>query len=225
MTTCERARRRVVVRRTTPPAERPNARLSIKVLGPLRVIDRAGRVLRPRGPTARLITVLALRRGRVATDHQLLEAIWPGPCEGVSAGALRTTVQRARDLLGDDRHAIERVDGGYRLRLDVNLDLDEPDDAITAATRYRSQNPATAYRLLDRALADAGSTTRVGELVGHQQRSPADDWWPIVGAAVSERIAVAEDLLAELAEFGLEPGFELRHLATAVLNGAVIDHP
>lgn len=124
-----------------------DARLRVRVLGPLRVTGPEGADLTPSGSLQRrLLALLVLRRGRVTSAGLAAEALWPD-APGEHLGALQSQVSRLRRGLPDA--VIDSVGGGYRLRPDaVTLDADQ------LATLLAGADPTTtAMAELERLLA------------------------------------------------------------------------
>lgn len=124
-----------------------DARLEVRVLGPLQVTAPDGRDVTPTGPLGRrLLALLVLRRGRVTPVDLAAEALWPDTSHE-HGGALQSQVSRLRRGLPDG--VIDSVDGGYRLRPEaVRLDADE-----LAALLIGTKPDAAATAELDRLLA------------------------------------------------------------------------
>src|SRR6516165_7582737 len=92
--------------------------LHIGLLGPLQVLDGAGRAIHVGGRQLRvLLILLALDAGRVVLSGSLAEQIWPGELPANPGNALQTLVSRLRAELRragfDD--VIESHPAGYRL--------------------------------------------------------------------------------------------------------------
>ena len=70
-------------------------RLCVEVLGPIRVIDEAGRDVTPDGPLQRrLLALLVLHRGRSVSADAAIDALWPGRPPRDPVGALQTHTSR-----------------------------------------------------------------------------------------------------------------------------------
>jgi predicted ATPase/DNA-binding SARP family transcriptional activator len=97
----------------------------IEVLGPIRVLDRAGRDLTPPGVLQRrLLALLVLQRGRVVTTDVAVDVLWRSGLPRDPVGALQNHVSRLRAVL--PATAIESVGDGYRLdasAVEVDCDL------------------------------------------------------------------------------------------------------
>ncbi|GIG56072.1 regulatory protein AfsR [Longispora fulva] len=124
--------------------------LRFELLGPVRAW-RGAIELAVGGPQQRaVLAVLLLRRGRLATVEELVDAVWETDPPSRAVGVLRTYVSRLRTVLGPD--TFRPTAGGYLLdvpagRIDAELFADR------LATARRSADPATAAELAHRALA------------------------------------------------------------------------
>ncbi|MEU3437101.1 BTAD domain-containing putative transcriptional regulator [Streptomyces sp. NPDC006863] len=84
------------------------------ILGTTRVLRDDGTAVTLGGARLRaLLTVLALRPGRIVPAGVLVDGVWDGDPPADAAGALQALVGRLRRALG--RGAVESVAGGYRL--------------------------------------------------------------------------------------------------------------
>ncbi|MEU1669920.1 BTAD domain-containing putative transcriptional regulator [Streptomyces sparsogenes] len=100
-----------------------------------------------------LLTVLALRPGRVHTTGALIGEIWDADPPADGHGALQALVGRLRRALGKD--AVRSVPGGYRLCADPDdVDLHRFERLVTeGAAALEDGDPAKAAAVLDDALA------------------------------------------------------------------------
>ncbi|OMI37867.1 winged helix family transcriptional regulator [Streptomyces sparsogenes DSM 40356] len=100
-----------------------------------------------------LLTVLALRPGRVHTTGALIGEIWDADPPADGHGALQALVGRLRRALGKD--AVSSVPGGYRLCADPDdVDLHRFERLVTAGSAaLEDGDPAKAAAVLDDALA------------------------------------------------------------------------
>ncbi|MEU9790819.1 BTAD domain-containing putative transcriptional regulator [Streptomyces sparsogenes] len=100
-----------------------------------------------------LLTVLALRPGRVHTTGALIGEIWDAGPPADGHGALQALVGRLRRALGKD--AVRSVPGGYRLCADPDdVDLHRFERLVTEGTAaLEDGDPAKAAAVLDDALA------------------------------------------------------------------------
>jgi len=178
----------------------------IEVLGPIRVLDRAGRDLTPSGVLQRrLLALLVLQRGRVVSTDAAIDALWRSGLPRDPVGALQNHVSRLRAVL--PATAIESTGDGYRLdasAIDVDCDL-------------------LASLLRDQAALDDGALAEIDELLARWQ-GPAfpeldevDDgraeWTRLAELRIRAREVCAEQRLARGAIDGLVA--ELTSLADA----------
>ncbi|MER6145896.1 BTAD domain-containing putative transcriptional regulator [Streptomyces sparsogenes] len=100
-----------------------------------------------------LLTVLALRPGRVHTTGALIGEIWDADPPADGHGALQALVGRLRRALGKD--AVRSVPGGYRLCADPDdVDLHRFERLVTeGSAALEDGDPAKAAAVLDDALA------------------------------------------------------------------------
>lgn len=110
----------------------PHRHLVLNVLGPLIVADGGREIRVARGMSTRLLLLLAIHRGSVVADHDLVRALWGDDARSLSP--LRTAMMRLRnELPGAVDAVVERVPPGYRLRRQVHLDADVLLDALVGA--------------------------------------------------------------------------------------------
>ncbi|GGS95382.1 BTAD domain-containing putative transcriptional regulator [Streptomyces chromofuscus] len=125
-----------------------------RILGTTQAVRPDGSVLPVGGARLRaLLTVLALRAGRVVPAGLLVDEVWDGDPPADAAGALQALVGRLRRVLG--AQAIASAEGGYRLAAapdDVDLHRFER-LADEGALALADGDPAKAAVLLDDALA------------------------------------------------------------------------
>ncbi|MGQ4385119.1 AfsR/SARP family transcriptional regulator [Streptomyces sp. SAS_270] len=100
-----------------------------------------------------LLTVLALRPGRLVPAAVLVDEVWRGEPPSDATGALQALVGRLRRALGPD--AIGSVDGGYRLAASADdIDLHRFERLAGEGARALADgDPAKAAVVLDDALA------------------------------------------------------------------------
>lgn len=132
--------------------------MRIGLLGPLAVLDEAGRPVRVGGQRVRLLLILlALEAGRVVPAYSLIDRLWedePPASPGNSLQSLVSRLRAALRLAGLGDQAIESHPAGYRLAVAP----DEVDAAaFEALARQGSQalaagDPVTARRVLRDAL-------------------------------------------------------------------------
>ncbi|MBV7699748.1 BTAD domain-containing putative transcriptional regulator [Streptomyces sp. TRM70350] len=125
-----------------------------RILGTTQAVRPDGSVVPIGGARLRaLLTVLALRAGRVVPAGLLVDEVWDGEPPADSAGALQALVGRLRRALGAE--AIASAEGGYRLAAapdDIDLHRFER-LADEGARALADGDPAKAAVLLDDALA------------------------------------------------------------------------
>ncbi|WP_407673459.1 AfsR/SARP family transcriptional regulator [Parafrankia colletiae] len=124
--------------------------MRVRLLGPVDVVDGAGRTIVIGSPTQRLLlAVLGSRPGDVVPPSRLVDAVW-GECPPPSADAtLRSYISRLRRILGD---ALPTRPGGWSLHLaPEQIDIAVFDRLV----RLSRELPDAAERLavLDDALA------------------------------------------------------------------------
>ncbi|MEU6648858.1 BTAD domain-containing putative transcriptional regulator [Streptomyces sp. NPDC046900] len=100
-----------------------------------------------------LLTVLAVRAGRIVPAAFLVDEVWDGDPPADATGALQALVGRLRRALGAD--AVESVDGGYRLAAAPDeVDLHRFERLAGEGIRALADgDPAKAAVVLDDALA------------------------------------------------------------------------
>ena len=96
----------------------------VRILGPVDVVDTAGRVWVPGTSMRRtLLTLLALEAGRVVEAERLLDMAWNGDPPSSGLSSLRFHVSKLRQDLPAD--LIETVPGGYQLHATTDVRLVE----------------------------------------------------------------------------------------------------
>jgi predicted ATPase/DNA-binding SARP family transcriptional activator len=151
-------------------------RLSVEVLGPLRVCDAQGHDITPDGHLQRrLLALLVLRRGHIVSTDTAIDALWPGAPPRDPVAALQNHLFRLRRAL--PAGLIESIGDGYRLDASlIEVDADhlvalvaagETDDAPDAPTTLdaileRWHGPA--YAELDEVDDAQAESTRLDEL-------------------------------------------------------------
>ncbi|WP_455569942.1 AfsR/SARP family transcriptional regulator [Streptomyces tricolor] len=125
-----------------------------RILGVTQAADDQGTPVPIGGPRLRaLLAALALRPGRTAAPHTLIDEIWADDPPQDALAALQALVGRLRRTLG--RHTIASTPGGYRLEAaedDVDLHVFER-LTHTGTQALTTGDPATAHRTLTEALA------------------------------------------------------------------------
>ncbi|WP_171118927.1 MULTISPECIES: BTAD domain-containing putative transcriptional regulator [unclassified Streptomyces] len=125
-----------------------------RILGTTQAVRPDGSVVPIGGARLRaLLTVLALRAGRVVPVGLLVDEVWDGEPPADAAGALQALVGRLRRVLGAE--AIRSAEGGYRLAAAPDdIDLHRFERLADEGTRALADgDPAKAAVLLDDALA------------------------------------------------------------------------
>ncbi|MFD0344050.1 BTAD domain-containing putative transcriptional regulator [Streptomyces sp. NPDC127117] len=124
------------------------------ILGTTRALRDDGTAVTIGGARLRaLLTVLALRPGRVVPATVLVDEVWDGEPPADAVGALQALVGRLRRALGHD--AIVSADSGYRLAAEPDaIDLHRFERlAGEGARALEESDPVKARTLLDDALA------------------------------------------------------------------------
>ncbi|WP_018335164.1 BTAD domain-containing putative transcriptional regulator [Actinomycetospora chiangmaiensis] len=123
--------------------------MSIRLLGPVAVVDDGGRDLLPAGPRVRgLLARLALDAGRPVDAATLVDALW-GEDPPATANALQSLASRLRRALGPDR--VRSSAGGYVLAVDPD-DVDVLRFATLRRTAAAEPDAGRACALLTEAL-------------------------------------------------------------------------
>ncbi|MCD0448223.1 tetratricopeptide repeat protein [Actinocorallia sp. API 0066] len=180
-------------------------KLDIGILGPLRVVrDDEPISLPPR--SERLLVVLVAGAATGVSDERLVQELWQRDPPPTAAQALRVRIHELRRWLGSpDR--IERVPGGYRLRLaDGELD----------AARFAALAAEGAWH-------EAERLWRGPAYLNHTDS-------PLVGTAAlqldEQRIEVTERRVrAELTAAGAEPAAEPAAALVPELRALIREHP
>ena len=144
---------------------RTEAPLRVEVLGPIRVLDAAGRDVTPAGALQRrLLALLVLRRGRVVSVDAAVDALWPADRPADPAAALQNHVSRLRRAVPA---SVDRaVDDGYRLdpaSVDVDADRLARPPAATAPPTHDVDEPAAAVARAGLSPSSPTSTTARAE--------------------------------------------------------------
>ncbi|MGP3967328.1 BTAD domain-containing putative transcriptional regulator [Streptomyces sp. 6N223] len=136
----------------TAEGRTPAPLLRLTVLGPVRAW--LGDELLPSGtPQLRaMLAALALRRGRTATAHELVDVLWGEESPEHAVPTLRTYATRLRKMFGPRAGALVSEAGGYALRLGQGDEIDAHEAERLAAEAEKS--------------AAAGDLTRAYELYG-----------------------------------------------------------
>jgi predicted ATPase/DNA-binding SARP family transcriptional activator len=125
---------------------------SFSVLGPLRVALADGtEVALPGALQRRLLLGLLLHRGRAVSVDRLAEMVWPGG-DAPGPAALQSLVFRVRQRVPGIQ--IEHRPSGYVLQVgEADLDVDEFERRLWAATADKDRDPSTTVASLDSALS------------------------------------------------------------------------
>ena len=130
---------------------RSGAPLRVDVLGPVHVVDAAGRDITPDGALQRrLLALLVLRRGHVVRADVAVEVLWPEGLPPRSTGLIAEprVSDYVRVLPGD---ALESIGDGYRLdATSVDVDTDRLVAIVGAATSGDSDTHVEIDALLAR---------------------------------------------------------------------------
>ncbi|MFF9274162.1 BTAD domain-containing putative transcriptional regulator [Streptomyces griseosporeus] len=124
-----------------------------RILGVTQAEDEHGGAVNTGGPRLRaLLAALALRPGRVTAPETLIAEVWADDPPQDAPAALQALVARLRRTLGRD--AIASEPGGYRLAAtEDDVDLTVFERLVRQGTALTRDDPATAARTLDQALA------------------------------------------------------------------------
>ncbi|MCD2187135.1 BTAD domain-containing putative transcriptional regulator [Actinomycetospora soli] len=124
--------------------------MSIRLLGPVSVVDDDGRELLPAGPRVRgLLARLALEAGHPVDAATLVDALW-GEDPPSTANALQSLASRLRRALGADR--VRSAAGGYLLAVDPD-EVDALRFGALRRTATGEPEDGRAVALLTEALA------------------------------------------------------------------------
>lgn len=130
-----------------------NGGVRYRLLGPTRALRADGTPYAVGGPRLRaLLTVLALRPGRIVPAATLVSEVWDGDAPADAAGALQALVSRLRRVLGAG--TVVSDSGGYRLcAAPEDVDLYRFERLTAEGTRALDDgSPERAAELLDEAL-------------------------------------------------------------------------
>jgi predicted ATPase/DNA-binding SARP family transcriptional activator len=186
-------------------------RLSVGLLGGLRV-SRGGAALPIPGARLRgLVARLAVAGGRPVTPGMLAEALWPDEQPADPANALQSLISRLRRLLGGGDTVIQ-TDGGYRLAVG-------PDDVDV--TRF--ERLAAAGRDCLRAGDPAGAAGPLGEAVALATGTVAPELAAVAPAQAVRLAQAVVEAAADLTEAEIALGAPGR--AAARLTGLLAEHP
>ncbi|MFH8410506.1 SAV_2336 N-terminal domain-related protein [Streptomyces sp. NPDC018019] len=139
------------------PGDEPREPLRATVLGPVGLWRGDQRIEVPARLDRTLLAALLLHHEGVASDAELLGALWGGSPPRGARSMLDHGVARLRKALGEDEHVLTRERVGYALRGDAGTELDvdvrraEEYERDARAAR-EAGDWARARRLLDAAL-------------------------------------------------------------------------
>jgi predicted ATPase/DNA-binding SARP family transcriptional activator len=118
-------------------------RVRVEVLGPIRVLDAAGADVTPPGVLQRrLLALLVLRRDRVVSAGEAIEALWPDRPPGDATAALHNQVSRLRRRLPTG--IVSSTGDGYVLA-SARVEVDA--DGLAAAVHGGERDRATLAAL------------------------------------------------------------------------------
>ncbi|MFH8348251.1 SAV_2336 N-terminal domain-related protein [Streptomyces sp. NPDC018045] len=164
------------------PVEELREPLRFTVLGPVGLWRGDQRIEVPSRLDRALLVALLLRHESVASEAELLNALWGGDPPRSARSMLDHSIARLRRALGEDEHVLVRERVGYALRGDAGTDID------------LDLERAQGYERAARAARDAGEWDRARTLL-----NAALDLWrgePLAGLpgpyALSERLRLTE---------------------------------
>ncbi|OKI09201.1 hypothetical protein A6A06_00275 [Streptomyces sp. CB02923] len=164
------------------PVEELREPLRFTVLGPVRLWRGDQRIEIPARLDRGLLAALLLRHEGVASEAELLNALWGGDPPRSARSMLDHSIARLRKALGEDEHILVRERVGYALRGDAGTDID------------MDLERAEGYERAARAARNAGEWYRARTLL-----NAALDLWrgePLAGIpgpyAQTERLRLAE---------------------------------
>ncbi|KOG52258.1 hypothetical protein ADK76_32770 [Streptomyces griseoflavus] len=139
------------------PADEPREPLRAILLGPVALWRGDQRIEVPARLDRTLLAALLLHHEDVASDAELLGALWGGDPPRGARAALDHSVARLRKALGEDEHILARERVGYALRGDAGTELDvdlERAEEYQRAARAAGEEGdwARARTLLDAAI-------------------------------------------------------------------------
>ncbi|WP_130797023.1 AfsR/SARP family transcriptional regulator [Streptomyces otsuchiensis] len=137
-------------------SEREAPDLRFTVLGTVQMFGGGERLPAGTPQQRALLAELLLRRGRMATAQELVDAMWGEESPQQALATLRTYASRLRKALGPRAAVLTSEAGGYALRLGAGdvLDLDQAEAwAEQAEEATGRDDPARAHELYGRAVA------------------------------------------------------------------------
>ncbi|WP_238782648.1 SAV_2336 N-terminal domain-related protein [Streptomyces monomycini] len=135
------------------PAEELREPLRFTVLGPVGLWRGDQRIDVPSRLDRALLAALLLRHEGVASEAELLNALWGGNPPRNARAVLDHSIARLRKALGEDEHVLVRERVGYALRADAGTDID------------MDLERAEGYERAARAARDAGEWDRARTLL------------------------------------------------------------
>ena len=180
--------------------------MEFEVLGPLRVLDTAGRPVHlPSASQRRLISLLLLGVGTIRSADFLAD------CLRLSPGALRTAVSRLRRRLGED--VLVTAPPGYLLRAE-RVDVREFEALVAAARKAPTSDGEVA-----------SLRAALGLWRGDAYAEFAHEPWAVAEARrLTEAAAVTEDLAELLIGKGKWPQ-AIEHLEVLIGQHPLRDRP
>ncbi|KAA6213842.1 hypothetical protein CP973_32170 [Streptomyces albofaciens JCM 4342] len=157
------------------PADEPREPLRATLLGPVALWRGDQRIEVPARLDRTLLAALLLHHEGVASDAELLGALWGGDPPRGARSMLDHSVARLRKALGEDEHLLTRERVGYALRGDAGTELDvdlERAEEYQRAARAAGEEGdwARARTLLDAAIG-LWQGTPLGGLTGPYAQS------------------------------------------------------
>lgn len=156
------------------------------------------------GPRRRAVLArLALAGGRAVSVDELLDDVWPGEIPDSGKRALHSHISRLRAHLGAAGGRLERMPGGYRLRLEADeLDAAEVQQLAARARELLAGGAAGPGGGPASATGPAAAVTLLRDALGRWRGAPLDEF-PEVASLAAEavqltelRIELEDDLLA-----------------------------
>ena len=93
------------------------------------------------------LLIALVTRGDIAGRDTFLESLWPGVARTHASAALRTTIHRLRQHLGDPNAVVN--ESGYRLAESVRVDIHEADRVLRNVNSSCEPEPSVQARLRD----------------------------------------------------------------------------
>ncbi|MFD7665757.1 SAV_2336 N-terminal domain-related protein [Streptomyces sp. NPDC059788] len=125
------------------PGEEPREPLHFTVLGPVGLWRGGEQIDIPARLDRALLAALLLRHESVASEAELLNALWGGDPPRSARAMLDHSIARLRKALGEDEHVLIRERVGYALRgdagTDIEVDLERAEGYERAARAARDE--------------------------------------------------------------------------------------